>query len=426
MVRQLQIALKFVFILLVLTVLWVSAYILMHGTYGGNEPVVRWLPFSSRHMIPLCAVLFGCMGFWLAVGLVKRIPPAIAVLPAVILGFAAYILSLEVPGFPALIPVFYVIPLLLYALTFSLILALPLMLLFSFVFISATVIGTSIVLTTTYCLLVLLIGICRIIASRLFAEWKQQFSMFNQAQKSVEELARINAQLQDTMSFKEITSRSMERIRIAREVHDTVGYSLTAVLMQISAAKRLYSYKPASVPERLSSMETFVRNAIQEVRREVRSLRGCAEALENWVNRCANLCEVFAQSTGVSISTHFSDELKMIDSEIGDIIYRVIQEALTNAYRHGKATVVDLAMGLHDNSILLRISDNGQGAAHPAEGCGLKGIRERISSLGGEYMWETAPGKGFDIGIEIPLSKGYEADTAENDNAPAAERAANG
>ncbi len=238
-----------------------------------------------------------------------------------------------------------------------------------------------------------------------FASWRRQIALFDQAKWAAERMAQENVRLQETMSRKEVLSRSHERLRVAREVHDTVGHTLTAVLFQIKAAESLARLKPGELPERFEKVEAMVRSAIQEVRREVSSLRDEAERIGSWCVRTRALCESFADSTGVRINVQIDDSVDAVAAEIGESIYRVVQESLTNAYRHGRATVIDVAMGIHGRRLIVRISDNGEGANKPEPGNGLTGIRERVQALGGRAVWQTLPHKGFDLGIEIPMEK---------------------
>ena len=238
-----------------------------------------------------------------------------------------------------------------------------------------------------------------------FETWREQVALFDQSKWAAERLARDNVRLQDTMNRKEILSRSRERIRVAREVHDTVGHTLTAVLFQVKAAESLARLKPQELPSRFEKVEAMVRSAIQEVRREVSSLRHEADQIESWQTRTRTLCESFAESTGVRINLKIEDPAGYVGAEVGDGIYRIVQESLTNAYRHGRATTVDVAMGVHRGWLVVRVSDNGDGAYTPAPGNGLTGIRERVSAMGGKVSWQTMPHKGFDLGVEIPAER---------------------
>lgn len=233
-------------------------------------------------------------------------------------------------------------------------------------------------------------------------EWEAQSRLFEQAKWAAVEIARANARLQDERNRTEIRTRTDERERLAREIHDTVGYTLTAVLVQIDALRVDIAREPAKAPLRLEKLETSVRGAMQDVRREVSRLRDDAARKESWKTRWLKLCTTFADSTGIRVNTSISDELMDMQDALGETLYRVFQESLTNAYRHGRATLVDIAAGIREDRLVIRVSDNGGGAAAVLPGNGLTGMQERVHAMGGEIAWRTQAGKGFDIGIVFP------------------------
>jgi signal transduction histidine kinase len=232
-------------------------------------------------------------------------------------------------------------------------------------------------------------------------EWEAQSRLFEQAKWAAVEIARANARLQDERNRTELRTRTSERERLAREIHDTVGYTLTAVLVQIDALRVDIAREPGKAPVRLEKLETSVRGAMQDVRREVSGLRDEARK-ESWKTRWLKLCTTFADSTGIRVNTSISDELMDMQDALGETLYRVFQESLTNAYRHGRATLVDIAAGIREDRLVVRVSDNGGGAGAVVPGNGLTGMQERVHAMGGEIAWRTQAGKGFDIGIVFP------------------------
>ncbi len=228
--------------------------------------------------------------------------------------------------------------------------------------------------------------------------------MFDQARWAASEFANANIRLQDSMSETEIISKNEERNRIAREIHDTIGHTLTAVLVQIRFAQELLRVDPTRLPDRFKRLENMIRTAISEVRLEVSKLKEVRLSSESWRNRWLRLCKNFADCTGMSVNVDISDNLESVDDGVGQATYRIIQETLTNACRHGKAELVDVSMTIREETgeIILRISDDGLGADHIKLGNGLCGIRERVNKLNGEVAFRTKIYKGFDIGIIMP------------------------
>ena len=235
-------------------------------------------------------------------------------------------------------------------------------------------------------------------------ENRRQAALLDQARWSASQYARANTRLQDDVFRAHLFGQSAERTRIAREVHDTVGHTLTAVLVQLKAAREELKVDPSRLAERLESLENTVRSVSQEVRAEVSRLRNAQAREENWRERWTRMCRLFSENTGIRVNTNIDERLRDVGDEIGENLYRVIQEGITNAYRHGKASYVDVSAAIlsEEGRLVLRISDNGVGADRPRMGNGLAGMRERVTALGGRFAWQTMPSRGFDLGVVLP------------------------
>ena len=246
-----------------------------------------------------------------------------------------------------------------------------------------------------------LISGAKVIIDLIVAELHRQERMADHARRTATEFVAANVRLQNSLRRSETADLNSERRRIAREIHDTVGHSLTAVLVQLRTARELMRVRPGQVTAYLEEIEVAVRDALRETRQEVRSLREREPIQVSW----RQLCMKFAEYTGVRVDLGILDDLGAVTDGVGETVFRVIQEALTNAIRHGRATKVDVRLRLKPTGqLLLRISDNGGGALHVQPGSGLRGMRERIDELRGEVAWETLPKRGFDLGIVIPAA----------------------
>jgi signal transduction histidine kinase len=237
--------------------------------------------------------------------------------------------------------------------------------------------------------------------------------LFDQSRYAASEFIRINMRMQDSVDRSASVARSGERDRIAREIHDTVGYTLTALLLQIQANQEvlLAEDDKSILMKRLKSQESLIRTVINDVRKEVHNMHSESGLKRNAKPRWERLCQVFADSTGIRISFHFSKNLEIVSDLISDNIYRIIQESLTNSYRHGAADFIDISMVWEDDEamIYLRVSDNGKGCSTYEIGSGLRGMKERTEQMKGDIFWQSQREKGFDLGITIPW-KGREDD----------------
>jgi signal transduction histidine kinase len=203
------------------------------------------------------------------------------------------------------------------------------------------------------------------------------------------------------------SERADARADLARELHDSVGHSVTAAVLQASAARRVLHTDPAFVDEALSAIEAQGRDALEELDRVLAVLRN--EAGET--RPAPTLADVDAllartRAAGVSLAITRSGDLERVPAAVGREAYRVLQEALTNVMRHatGADATVSLAVGEHSLSLAV---ENGPGAAlapgRGSGGNGLRGVRERLRALGGSLTTSETPGGGYALHAELPL-----------------------
>jgi two-component system, sensor histidine kinase and response regulator len=197
-----------------------------------------------------------------------------------------------------------------------------------------------------------------------------------------------------------------ERNRIAREIHDSLGHSLTALNVQLQAAASLLQSDPAQAQPFLSQAQHLAATAMQDVRQSVRALRedeGVERSLEDAI---ASLAEEFRQVTGVTPTTRIQ-LTEAVPASVSKTLYRVLQEALTNASKYAHATHVDIQLVTTDALACLNFKDNGRGFDCNLEtsGYGLQGMQERVAAHNGNFRLTTEPGAGCQIEIEIPLSE---------------------
>lgn len=193
-----------------------------------------------------------------------------------------------------------------------------------------------------------------------------------------------------------------ERNRITREIHDNVGYTLTNVIMLVESA--ISSVESGKIPiiDTLQAIRQQAKTGLYETRRALRLMRDAEHGLPRGTDALRELVDVFEKATKVKTELEvLAQRDRVEDSSVFLTIYRFVQEALTNSFRHGKASKVQIRL-LEDASWLyLTVRDNGVGAAHIQEGIGLRGMRERVESLGGEARYDQGP--GFSVTAKIPL-----------------------
>ena len=223
-----------------------------------------------------------------------------------------------------------------------------------------------------------------------------------------ERILRLNSQLQ--MANRKLEEYAQEQVRmtetrernrLAREIHDTLGHSLTGIITGIEACIMLMDIAPEATKEQLRAIAEVARNGITDVRHSVNALRPDALETLSLESAIRKLVEESEKSTGVKIDLVFPENLQNLDQDEEDVLYRIVQESITNAIRHGKATHIDVLMEHVDNDLRIRIADNGKGCDNIQSGFGLHHMQERIDMLKGTLSYSGKD--GFVIEAVVPI-----------------------
>jgi two-component system sensor histidine kinase UhpB len=216
-------------------------------------------------------------------------------------------------------------------------------------------------------------------------------------------LSRLERERRDA-TRRVLAAQEGERLRIAQELHDEVGQTLTAVLLQLGRSAR--HADPELGAELLETQET-ARASLEDVRRISRELR--PEALDDLglTSALVALTERFAQGPGLTVRRNLDRELPPLTEEAELVIYRVAQEALTNVARHSGTDRAELALTSANGLLTLRVLDQGKGFdPQRAEGGGLRGMRERAVLVGARLVVTPRPGGGTEVRLTVPVGDG--------------------
>ena len=224
-----------------------------------------------------------------------------------------------------------------------------------------------------------------------------------EAARRYQELARSRAEL-EALSAQLVDAQETERRSISRELHDEVGQSLGALLVEVGRLAAAVPSDNPSIKDHVDKIQSVAETTVQTVRNIALLLRpsmlddlGLIAALE-WqgreVSRRSEM-EVEVQSTGIS---------EKIPEEYKICVYRLVQEALNNAARHSAAKNARVAVEQTANKILVSVFDDGRGFdPHRVRGLGLLGMEERVRRLGGIFTIDSKPGHGTTLKAEFPL-----------------------
>ena len=224
------------------------------------------------------------------------------------------------------------------------------------------------------------------------------------SEQRVQELLRHNSDLAQRL----FTAQEDERRALARELHDEMGQTCTAIRTE-AAVIGMGKMDPAGVgqsaqriAQSAQQLSEITRHMLLQLRPMVLDSMGLADAL-------SALCQQWQASTGVRCPCDIHTLPEPLSDYLSVTVYRLVQEALTNVARHAQATEADVKLWVSDTrELLLSIQDNGKGTRHSdafQHGFGLLGMQERVASLKGEFNWQSQEGKGVHIRIKLPLER---------------------
>jgi two-component system, NarL family, sensor histidine kinase UhpB len=197
-----------------------------------------------------------------------------------------------------------------------------------------------------------------------------------------------------------LAGQEAERKRLARELHDEISQSLTALLLEVGRAMR---DAPPELAAQLERSQETARSSLEEVQRIVRELR--PEALDDLglASALGVLSDRVSEQTGLRIVRRFDPDLRALDPEEELVVYRIAQESLTNAVRHAEASQAELRLERTATGTVLTVRDDGRGLdGQVIPGKGIRGMRERALLIGAELSVESPEGRGVEIRLTLP------------------------
>jgi two-component system sensor histidine kinase UhpB len=213
-------------------------------------------------------------------------------------------------------------------------------------------------------------------------------------------LERLEAERRHS-ARRALGAQERERLRVAQELHDEVGQTLTAVLLQLS---QLGKGAPPEVARRATEAQDSVRTSLEDVRRIARELR--PEALDELGlgSALSALCDRLSQRAGLRIARRMDGDIPELPEDVELVIYRIAQEALTNVVRHAGVDSAELSLERTGDRLVLTVLDSG-GSLPPGafDGGGLRGMRERAVMVGADLRVTNRGEGGVEVRLEVPL-----------------------
>lgn len=210
------------------------------------------------------------------------------------------------------------------------------------------------------------------------------------------------ARLQAERLSKEVEdlATELERTRIAQEIHDSLGHTLTSLNIQLEVARKFADRDQKRSADALEVAKQLAGQSLTDVRTAIQSIRHPDFDLKEAVNSLAKQIRQ-TQTLDVSVDINAPD----ISSAIGYQLFRIIQECLTNVMKHAEASKVHVLLKHDGKKIELRVSDNGKGLATQgkSQGFGIRGMQERVESMHGTVEIQSQPGQGTSLQVVIPI-----------------------
>ena len=204
-----------------------------------------------------------------------------------------------------------------------------------------------------------------------------------------------------------VNAQESERQRLSRQMHDGPAQALSNFILQTEIAMRLFDVDPAQARSELNNLKVSAMSTFQKVRNFIFELRPMMLDDLGLVPTIRRYAENFKEQAGVEVSVVISGNERRLESFVEVMIFRSMQELLSNAVHQNQATLVKIQVDIGEKSIRLSLDDNGKGfdtdALEKESNLGLKLIKDRAEMLGGKFDVDTAPGKGARVTLTIPF-----------------------
>jgi len=249
------------------------------------------------------------------------------------------------------------------------------------------------ILTTLLCFLVFQLSI-------------KHFNRIGAMNKELDTLRESNYSLNEKLTRDseyerqvKYSSQLEERNKIAQEIHDRIGHSISGSLMQLEAAKLLINNDPKKAEGMLQNVINILREGMESIRATLRNIKPAPEQLG--INRTKLLLDEFSLNSHIKTNLFFKGNLERITHIQWKVIYENVKESLTNSSKYSKCTVITVNIEVLNKLIKAEVSDNGIGAINIKKGLGIAGIEERSENSGGKVIYDGS--NGFSIITLLPV-----------------------
>ena len=211
--------------------------------------------------------------------------------------------------------------------------------------------------------------------------------------------------LQDFAGQAESLAATEERKRLARELHDSLCHTLTVSIVQLENAVNLMGEEPQQAQELIKTVRGHLISGLDDLRLILTALHNQKINADNLLYSLRRLINEFAAATGIIVHTQLHQALPPLSDAQANMLYRTVQEALTNTCKHAQAQNIWMSLDTGDNALTLNVKDDGQRFDPSSGGYGLKGMKERAAQHGGTLHVIKPPEGGVAVTLRLPLKE---------------------
>lgn len=186
-----------------------------------------------------------------------------------------------------------------------------------------------------------------------------------------------------------------ERNRISRDIHDSVGHRLSAIIIQLSAIEKLAKINGDKASELSGNLRNYATEALNDIRKVLRRIKPQNTGKDELITLIQEIINQNSKLTGLNIKFKFSSERYPIPNDLEEVFVNAVREFISNSIKHGKASLVDINLFYKEDEIILSMRDNGLGSEKIKKGIGLTALEERVKEHKGSLTIETGKKKGF-------------------------------
>src|SRR5574344_212633 len=249
-------------------------------------------------------------------------------------------------------------------------------------------------------------------------KWAESVEYGQHLNNVMTQMSVFNQQLQNVAKTRGDDAAKQERLRITRDMHDSCGYVFVNITSLIDAAESRPDFSREQMDETLMTVRTLASNGLQETRRTLHAIRDMQDPVEKNIDAIYDIKKLFEQVTGIHVTVNPGNVKHDYGHTVNSIIIRTMQEALTNAIRHGRAQNMFITFWEENGILTMAVKDDCIGSKQTVKGIGLAGMEERLEKVGGTLLTDSPKDGGFRLTVTIPLTEALsQIGVTQNDKA---------